>query len=124
MAAKAECSDIGEIAFAAAFGNGHDVIGIPQAAPGHLRETPGPERLQASGATLAADAVPFGFGVDVAKGADAAIALEGLPTEVAGIAAEFPFSDAVFRAEGETALGNFQIAPAAEGAAIFAGRQF
>jgi hypothetical protein len=57
-----------------------------------------------------------GDGVDVADGADTAVAGEDLVAEVAGVGAEAPLVDAVVGAEGAAAFGDdFEIAPAAEG---------
>ena len=65
------------------------------------------------------EGVPGGDGVDVADGADAAVAGEDLVAEVAGIGAETPLVDAVVAAEGAASFGeDFEFAPAAEGQAV------
>ena len=65
------------------------------------------------------ECVEGGDGVDVADGADAAIAGEYLVAEVAGVGAETPLMDAVVGTEGAAAFGeDFEFAPTAEGQAV------
>jgi hypothetical protein len=73
----------------------------------------------AGGASGSLECVVGGDGVYRADGADAAVAGEDLIAKVAGIGAETPLVDAVFRAEGATAFGDdFEIAPTAEGQVV------
>jgi hypothetical protein len=120
VAEQAERAEVVEVALAAAFGYGADVVGVPEAAATgdglHAVES---EACGAGWASCALEGVVGGDGVDVADGADAAIAREDLVAEVAGVGAETPLVDAVVAAEGAAALGeNFEIAPAAERQAV------
>jgi hypothetical protein len=77
------------------------------------------EACDAGGTTGSFESVVGGDGVDVADGADAAVAGEDLVAKVAGIGAETPLVDAVIAAEGAAAFGeDFEIAPAAEGQVV------
>jgi hypothetical protein len=116
MAEEAEGAEVIEIALAAAFGYGADVVGVPEAAAGgdglHSVEM---QAGCAGGAAGSLECVVGGDGVDVADGADAAVAGADLVAEVAGIGAETPLVDAVVAAKGAAAFGeDFEIAPAAE----------
>lgn len=120
MAEEAEGAEVVEVALAAAFGYGADVVSVPEAATGgdgfHAVETQACRSGWASGSF---ECVVGGYGVDVADGADAAIASEDLVAEVAGVGAETPLVDAVVVAEGAAAFGeDFQLTPAAEGEAV------
>jgi hypothetical protein len=116
VAEQAESAEVVEVALAAAFGYGADVVGVPQAAAGgdglHSIE------MQACGAgwaTGSLESAVGGDGVDAADGADAAIAGEDLVAEIARVGAETPLVDAVVAAEGTAAFSeDFEIAPAAE----------
>jgi hypothetical protein len=77
------------------------------------------EACFAGSASRSFESVVRGDGVDVADGADAAVAGEDLVAEVAWIGAETPLVDAVVGAEGAAAFGeDFEITPAAEGEVI------
>ena len=125
MAGEAEGAEVVEVALAAAFGYGADVVGVPQAAAGgdgfHSVKA---EAGGAGGAAGSLEGVVGGDGVDAADGADAAVAGEDLVAEVAGVGAETPLVNAVVTAEGAAAFGeDFEIAPAAEGQAVWAERE-
>lgn len=117
MAAEAEGAEIVQVAFAAASGDGENVVGVPE----------GPavgEKCGALRAGQAAEAAVLGDRVETAEGADAAVAREDLVTEVARVRPETPLVHAVRRAEGPAAARrHLQGAPAAEGAAVRAGRE-
>jgi hypothetical protein len=120
VAEEAEGAEVVEVALAAAFGYGTDVVSVPEAAAGcdgfHAVEA---EASGAGGASGSLEGVVGGDGVDGAYGADAAVAGEYLIAEVAGIGAEAPLMDAVVAAEGTAAFGeNFEFAPAAEGQVV------
>jgi hypothetical protein len=106
VAEEAEGAEIVEVALAAAFGYGADVVGVPQAAAGgdglHAVEM---EAGGAGGSAGSFECVVGGDGVDVADGADAAVAGKDLVAEVAGVGAETPLVDAVIAAEGAAAFG-------------------
>jgi hypothetical protein len=117
VAEETEGAEIVEVALAAAFGYGADVVGVPEGAAGgdgaHAVKT---EAGDAGGASGSFEGVIGGDGVDLADGADAAVASEDLVAKVAGIGAETPLMNAVVGAEGTTAFGeDFEIAPTAEG---------
>jgi len=98
VAAHAEGADVIEVAFAAALGDGDDVIGVPEGTA--MREGRGAFRTRE-----AAQAAVFRNGIDAAERAYPAIALEDQFTEVAGVGAETPFADAVGGAKGPAAAG-------------------
>ena len=125
VAEEAEGTEVVEVALAAAFGDGTDVVGVPEAEAGcdgfHTVEA---EASSASGASGSLEGVIGGNGVDGADGADAAVAGKDLVAEVAGVGAETPLVDAVVAAEGAAAFGqNFEFAPAAEGQSVGAERE-
>jgi hypothetical protein len=117
---EAEGAQVVEVALAAAFGHGTDVVGIPQAAASddglHAVEM---KACGAGGSAGSLEGVVGGDGVYRADGADAVVADEDLVAEVAGVGAETPLVDAVVGAEGAAAFGeDFELAPAAEGEAV------
>jgi hypothetical protein len=112
----AEGAEVVEVALASAFGYGADVVGVPEAAAGgdglHAVEVEAGGSGWASGSL---EGIVGGDGVDLACGADTAVAGEDLVAEVAGVGAETPLVDAVVAAEGAAAFGeDFEVAPAAE----------
>ena len=116
MAEEAEGAEVVEVALAAAFGYGADVVSVPEAATGgdgfHAVETQACRSGWASGSF---ECVVGGYGVDVADGADASVAGEDLIAKITGVGAETPLVDAVVAAEGAAAFGeDLEIAPAAE----------
>ena len=122
---EAEGAEVVEVALAATFGYGTDVIGIPETAAGgdglHAVEA---QAGGAGGTSRALEGVVGGNGVDGADAADAAVAGEDLLAKVAGVGAETPLMDAVVAAEGAAAFGeDFEFAPAAERQAIGAERE-
>jgi hypothetical protein len=106
VAEETESAEVVEVALAAAFGYGTDVVGIPEAATGsdglHAVETEAGGPGRASGSL---EGVVGGNGVDGADGTDASVAGEYLVAEVAGVGAETPLVDAVVAAEGAAAAG-------------------
>src|SRR5215469_12301806 len=103
MTLQTEGAHVGQVAFASAFGDGEDVIGIPEVAAA----SPLAFELAASVVVELALVFTEDFGIEAAQRADAAIAGKDLIAEIAGIGAEAPFADAGFRAEREAALGDF-----------------
>jgi hypothetical protein len=59
-----------------------------------------------------------GAAVDTTNRADAAIPREYLLAQIAGVRAKAPLVDTPIRAESESAGGDLEIAPAAEGTAV------
>jgi hypothetical protein len=125
VAEKAEGAEIVEVALAASFGYGADVVGVPEGtAGGDGAHTVEAEAGGSGGASSSLECCVGGDGVDVAAGADAAVAGEDLVAKIAGVGAEAPLVDAVVGAEGAAAFGeDFEVAPAAERQAIGALRQ-
>jgi hypothetical protein len=125
VAEEAEGAEVVEVALAAAFGYRPDVVGVPEASAGgdgfHAIEM---QAGGSGGASRSLESVVSGDGVDVADGADAAVAGEDLIAEVAGIGAETPLVNAIVGAEGAAAFSDyFEVAPAAEGQLVGAQRQ-
>ena len=85
MAAQAERTQIGEVALAAAFDDGDDVVGLPEGAAGVTGEVPVVEQALAGGAAGAFQDALRDERVDAAAFADAAVAFEDLVAEVAGV---------------------------------------
>ncbi len=116
MALQTQGSDVLQVAFPSTFYNGNNVISVPERlsrtlAPLDKSFQPGcaPETLQ----------LPVGIQtIDTATGAHAAIAFQNLFTNIARVAAQAPFFDAPRRTKRLPALGNLQIAPTAQAAAV------
>lgn len=113
---QAERAHVGEVAFSAAFGNGDDVIGIPESFS--AAEIPRGESAGARGTPQAFDVVKLSRAIEAANGADAAVALKNPLPQMARIAAQLPFFDAPLGTEGEAPGRNFELAPAAEATAV------
>ena len=120
VARQAEGAEVIEVALAAAFGYGEDVVGVPEgAAAGDGFEAVEGEAGGAGGASAALEGGVDGDGVGVAGGAAAVVAGEDLVAEIAGVGAEAVLVDAVVGAEGTAAFGeDFELAPAAEGQVV------
>ena len=112
MALEAQGAHVGEIALATAFGDGEDVIGVPEmpATAPFLFELAA--RLEIQLALVFAKS----FGVEAALGADAAVSCENPIAEITRIGAEPPFVDAGGTTECEAAAGDFDAAAATEAA--------
>ena len=117
MAAQAERAQVREVALAAAFDDGRDVIGLPEGAAGVAGQVPVVEQALARRAARALQDALRDQRVDTATFADAAIAFEHLVAEVAGVGAQTPLVHTIVGAEGAAALGHFRGAPAAEASA-------
>ncbi len=77
----------------------------------------------ARGAACSLEGVVGSDGVDVADGADTAIASEDLVAEIAGVGAKTPLMHTVVAAERAAAFGeDFELAPAAKGQVVWASR--
>jgi hypothetical protein len=98
VALQAEGADVGEAAFAAAFGHGDNVVGVPEmtAAAPLLFELPARRVVQL--ALIAAE----GFGIGAARGANSAVSLKDLGAQVGGVRAQFPFMNAGLAAKGDS----------------------
>src|SRR5262245_656725 len=115
MALEAQRAHVGEVALAAAFGHGHDVIRVPQVFP------PPPVLLElAAGRIVELALVPAQrLRIESALGAHPVVALPDLLAQVAGIRAQLPFMDALRAAECVSTLGNLAAAAAARHAPPF-----
>lgn len=118
VAMQTEGAEVVEVAFAAAFDDGDDVVGIPEAFAAAPADAPVLEKELAARAPRGAKPAEGGEGIGAADGADAAVAQEDLVAEIAWLGAKLPLVHAVAGAEGEAAAGNFERAPAAEAAAV------
>src|SRR5580692_386775 len=118
MALQAQSADILEVAFTPAFHHRNNVIGVPKRHSGTGAEAPVEQSLQPCGAAQAFQLPPREQAIHTATGADASIALQYFFAKVARVAAQPPFFHAPSRTKRRPALGNLQIAPAAEIAAI------
>lgn len=116
VALEAESAHVGEIAFAATFGYGDDVIGVPEGFS--AAEIPSRIGFDSRNASQFFHAAQFGDAIETADSADAAVPLEDALAEMTGVTAQLPLFDAPFGTEGEAPGRNFQIAPAAEATAI------
>jgi len=107
MAFQAERTQIVDVALAAAFDHGNDVIGVPQALSRPGFQAPIGKRPLAAFPGQAAHAVELGDAVDAAEGAYAPVAFEHMLAQVTRIGAKFPFVYAEIRAKGSAPGGHF-----------------
>ena len=114
MADQAQRAEILEVTFAAAFRDGHDMVGIPKRPAREPFEAPVCEQLLPVTPSGPLQFEVCGTGIAVADGANAAFSLEDLLAEIAWVGAKTPFVDAPVRAEGEAPRRHFEVAPAAE----------
>jgi hypothetical protein len=120
MTLEAKRADVREVAFAATFGYRNDVVGIPQAFAKAGTDAPFGARTGTGNSAHSFEMMPCGDAIDTADGANTAIALQDFLAEMTGVGAELPFLDAPIRAKREAAFGYFQIAVAAQIAAVLA----
>jgi hypothetical protein len=116
MALQTQGSDVLEVAFPSALYHGNNVISVPE----RLSRTHAPldRSFQPCRASQTLQ-VPFCMQtIDTASGAHTAIAFQNFFTNIAWVAAQAPFFDAPRRTKCLPALGNLQIAPTAQAAAI------
>jgi len=113
---KAQGAKVIEIALAAAFSYGNNVVSIPEASPGG----DGLQSIKAQTGSACLPTRPLQRvvsrnRVDIAKGAAAIVAREDLLAQVAGVGAQPPLVYAVIAAEGAAAPSEYlELAPAAE----------
>lgn len=118
MAHQTQSSNIGEVALSAAFGDRQNVIGVPQSPAIQTRESPTCEEFEAMRSTGALQVEVRRAGIHLAERAYSAIAHQHLLAQIAGVGAKTPFVNTPIRTERETASGNFEVTPAAEGSAV------
>ncbi len=114
VAFQAERPHIGQIALAAAFSHGKDMVGVPQAPAAEAAQTPGIQGGQLPSPAQTPDSPPFRYCIHTARRADAPITLEDSLAQVAGITAQFPFLHAPIRTERAASGWNFERTPAAQ----------
>ena len=118
MALEAQGADVFEIAFAAAFHHGNNMIGIPKGISVTGAQSPIEKGFQPSRAPKSFQ-LPFCMqAIDSATGADPAVAFQYFFANIAGVAAQAPFFHAPRRTKRHAAFGNLQTAPTAQIAAI------
>jgi hypothetical protein len=83
-----------QIALSAAFRYRHDVIGIPQAFPAFLRQSPVFQEFSTRREIETAHILSCLDRIDAALRANAGVAPENLLAQIAGVGAEPPFVDA------------------------------
>ena len=118
MAAQAKSAHIRQIALAAAFGDRHDVIGIPHRFAAAFLQIPFFEEVAAGRVVELAHVTAQRGSVHAALGADALIALEHFFAQIARVGAKLPFVNAGVGAESSAAFAYFAAAPAAERTAV------
>jgi len=123
MAEEAERPDIVEVALAAAFGDGDDVVGLPKAAAaGDTLHPVEPHAGLARGTPRPLECSEGSQRVDLAGGAASAIASEDLIAEIARVGAKTPLVYAVVAAEGAAAFGDdLKLTPSTKRKAVGAG---
>ena len=120
MTLQAQRADVRKIAFAAALGHWQNVVGIPQAPASSRPDAPFGAGPCAGDTAHPFQMTPGGEAIHPADGAYAVVALQDSLPQVAGIGSDLPFLDAPFGAKREAAFWNFEIAVAAEIAAVCA----
>ena len=81
-------------------------------------DSPVLQQVAAVRSARTAERAQSGHSIDAAGGAHAAIAQEDLIAQISGLRSQLPLVHAVFGAEGESAAGDFERAPAAESATV------
>lgn len=122
MATQAHGANIFQIALASAFDDGNYVIRIPQTFARPATQAPMLEKRDTICAACVAQLAGCCNRIDSAGGANAAIALENLFTEIPRLGAQFPLVHAERRAEGVATTRHLKRAPAAQSTTIRAAR--
>ena len=112
VAPQAERADIRQIAFAAAFGDGKDVVCIPETAAARVKiQLPAQRPSFACGDPLKS---PIELkGIQTADRADATISRQHTVAQIAGIRSQTPFVDAAIIAKRAASFRHFRSAPSA-----------
>lgn len=122
MTAKTQGANVRQVALAAAFDDGDDVIGIPEGLARAGPEAPVSEKRGARCSAGEAKLAGGGDGIGTAVGTNTAIAFENSLAEIGGLGAQLPLVNAELGAEGEAAFGDFERAPSAKTAAVWTTR--
>lgn len=125
MTHEAECPEVVEVALSTAFGDGADVVGVPErAARSDVSQARHREGFGAGGAASAPECGVGGDSVEATESAEASIAEEDLVAEISRVRAQAPLVDAEVGAEGATARSeDLELAPTAERTSVGAGGQ-
>ena len=123
MTFQAKRPHILQVAFAAAFSHGNDVIGIPQTAAPAFFQLPFFQKLPARPVVELAKFFAKQFRVGAAPRTKAVVARENLLAQVTRICTQFPFVHTVGGAKGPAAARHFDGTPSAQGSAIPAFRE-
>ena len=118
MVAKAESSQIGEIAFAAAFCHRQNMVCVPERLSSS--QFPVSKCLGFGQTALALQVAHCGDAIETALCANATVALQNTLPEMTWVGANPPFFYTPVRAKSEPSRRNLQVAPAAERTAIIA----
>ena len=118
MADQAQGTDVLQVALAAAFRDGQDMVGIPQGPAVQLFQAPTLQESRPMRSLGSPQLEVCSTRINVASCANAAVPLEDLVAQIAWIGAKTPFVDAPRRAERRPARRNFKSAPAAERTAV------
>lgn len=120
MAHQTERAEVIQVAFPSPFGDGPDVVSVPERAAGGGAAQP-PHR-QSFGAGCAAAALERCIGSDsiqTAESTDTSIAMEDLIAQVSRVGAQAPLMHAEVGAEGPAARSeDLELAPATERASV------
>ena len=108
MATQTEGADVVEVAFSAAFADGQDVVGVPEAPAMQAADSPVLEQVAAIGSSGAAERAEGGHGVDSAPATDAAVAQEDLIAQIGRLRAQLPLVHAICGAECKAAARDFE----------------
>jgi len=87
MALEAESAEVLEIAFAAAFHHGDDMVGVPEAFPRPGAQAPAEQSFQAGSAAQSFELALGVQAIDAATGANTVVPFEHFFAKIAGIAA-------------------------------------
>lgn len=125
VARDTQGADIVEIALPAPFGDGQDVVCIPERAS--TCNGFHPVEGETGDPSVSARAFQSSVNrtrVSLAEGADAAVACKNLVAKEARVGAQPPLEDAIVGAESPSTAGkDFELAPAAKWTSVFAMRQ-
>jgi hypothetical protein len=111
MAEQAQCAEIVEVALAAALGNRQNVICIPKSLPDAFRHAPMTQQVFTFDSACVPELAPLNNGIELTRGADAAIAQEDLFAKVRRLSPQAPLVNAVRGAEREPAARHFERTP-------------
>lgn len=118
MASQTERADILEIALAAAFGDGHDVVRIPETSSHALSESPVLQQKLPILTSRKTKLARSDDGIQATGGTHTAIAEQDVFAQIGGLGAQLPLMHTETGAERESSSRHFEGAPAAEASAV------